>query len=152
MNENIKNFNHTSLPDIDPAKLNLPESKVTDKEYVVQTIHVPLSLDHRLILIGYLVIVLICLIVCFLVFMGLTHKIHLLTEEVETMRTLVIYDTASVQNNALAVKQAAFKLEQLRRTEVDHFDRNQVGLMGQTFLIMGTTALALVLVAQHFAR
>lgn len=84
--------------------------------------------------------------------MGLTHKIHLLTEEVETMRTLVIYDTASVQNNALAVKQAAFKLEQLRRTEVDHFDRNQVGLMGQTFLIMGTTALALVLVAQHFAR
>lgn len=137
MNEiNKYNHNHTSLPDIDPAKLNLPETKVTDDKYVVQTIHVPLSLDHRLVLTFYLVGILICFTIFLLLFMGLTHKIRLLIEEVEMLRLLTIYDTASVQNDAIAVKQAAVKLEHLRRTEVYQHTQTQQAVLGSTCAVV----------------
>lgn len=144
----IQKFQNPSLPDIDPAKLNLPESKVTDKEYVVQTIHVPLALDHRIGFIIYMSVMFIFLVLCFLIFMGLTHKIMLLLEDIHALKTVATYEAASLQNNAIAIKQAAYKLEQLRRLEIQNQVVTQQNIYGCTVAVIFVTVLFLALGAK----
>jgi hypothetical protein len=85
----------------------------TDETYQVGNIKVPITLDHRVIMISFFVMVFICFLIFFLNYLGLTNEVRLLGSEIDRLRSITTMDVVSVNKQTVV-------LENLQKAEAHH--------------------------------